>query len=255
MGLLDDAIREHLELKRSHGADPGEVARAEREALGPVRSGGDLAGEPHVDALVPEADLESRAPNDPRLGPPDDGLYDEETARHPTGGVPSPDVGAPHDRDIVMAGQETAEYDLGADAGDEHVDRRDAESPPETHKKSRSWVPKLSRVRGESARAVDASSADESPAPGATEAHPQSPAPGGPSAHGEPMAGGSPDLHAEPPAGSAPGAHAEPMAGAGAEHPPAEDVLEATPDFLRETPEHERLWLKQSPPRDFDFGR
>ncbi len=37
MGLLDDAIREHLDLKRRHGADPTEVERAEREALGPVR--------------------------------------------------------------------------------------------------------------------------------------------------------------------------------------------------------------------------
>ena len=35
MGLLDDAIREHLELKRKHGADPDDVARQEREALGP----------------------------------------------------------------------------------------------------------------------------------------------------------------------------------------------------------------------------
>jgi hypothetical protein len=35
MGLLDDAIKEHLELKRRHGADPGEVARLEHEALGP----------------------------------------------------------------------------------------------------------------------------------------------------------------------------------------------------------------------------
>src|SRR5439155_20403900 len=35
MGLLDDAIREHLELKRRHGADPQEVARQEDEALGP----------------------------------------------------------------------------------------------------------------------------------------------------------------------------------------------------------------------------
>ena len=35
MGLLDDAIREHLELKRKHGADPDEVARQEQEALGP----------------------------------------------------------------------------------------------------------------------------------------------------------------------------------------------------------------------------
>src|SRR3954451_24155186 len=37
MGLLDDAIREHLELKRKHGADPEDVARQEAEALGPTQ--------------------------------------------------------------------------------------------------------------------------------------------------------------------------------------------------------------------------
>jgi hypothetical protein len=36
MGLLDEAIREHLELKRRSGADPSAVARAEHEALAPV---------------------------------------------------------------------------------------------------------------------------------------------------------------------------------------------------------------------------
>src|ERR1700758_4535631 len=39
MGLLDDAIREHLDLKRRRGADPAEIERAEKEALGPVRRG------------------------------------------------------------------------------------------------------------------------------------------------------------------------------------------------------------------------
>src|SRR5579884_3117140 len=39
MGLLDDAIREHLELKRRRGADPNEIERLEQEALGPVRRG------------------------------------------------------------------------------------------------------------------------------------------------------------------------------------------------------------------------
>ncbi len=34
MSDLDDAIREHLELKRLHGADPAEVSRLEEEALG-----------------------------------------------------------------------------------------------------------------------------------------------------------------------------------------------------------------------------
>ena len=37
MGLLDDAIREHLELKRRRGADAVDISRQESEALGPVR--------------------------------------------------------------------------------------------------------------------------------------------------------------------------------------------------------------------------
>jgi hypothetical protein len=37
MGLLDDAIREHLELKRKHGAGDEELSRQETEALGPAR--------------------------------------------------------------------------------------------------------------------------------------------------------------------------------------------------------------------------
>jgi hypothetical protein len=35
--------------------------------------------------------------------------------------------------------------------------------------------------------------------------------------------------------------------------PQDEDVLEETPEFLQETPEHDRLWFEQKPPRDFDF--
>ncbi|MEH3054035.1 MAG: hypothetical protein PGN13_08545 [Patulibacter minatonensis] len=35
---------------------------------------------------------------------------------------------------------------------------------------------------------------------------------------------------------------------------PDHDVLDETPDFLQETPEHDRMWFEQRPPRDFDFG-
>ena len=39
--------------------------------------------------------------------------------------------------------------------------------------------------------------------------------------------------------------------------PPAEpadhDELEETPEFLQETPEHDKLWFEQKPPKDFDF--
>ena len=34
---------------------------------------------------------------------------------------------------------------------------------------------------------------------------------------------------------------------------PDEDVLEETPEFLQDTPDHDRLWFEQRPPRDFDF--
>jgi hypothetical protein len=50
MGLLDDAIREHLELRRRHGADPSEVMSKEQEALGPVttRAVGELPADADV---------------------------------------------------------------------------------------------------------------------------------------------------------------------------------------------------------------
>lgn len=32
-----------------------------------------------------------------------------------------------------------------------------------------------------------------------------------------------------------------------------EDLLEATPDFFEETPEHDKLWFDEAPPRKFDF--
>src|SRR5437016_13033869 len=57
MGLLDDAIREHLDLKRRHGADPAEVERAGREALGPVRRGAEPQDQVALgdeDALIAE---------------------------------------------------------------------------------------------------------------------------------------------------------------------------------------------------------
>jgi len=37
MGVLDEAIRDHLDLRRRHGASDAEIARAEAEALGPAR--------------------------------------------------------------------------------------------------------------------------------------------------------------------------------------------------------------------------
>src|SRR3954471_2464490 len=61
MGLRDDAIREHLELKRKHGADPEDVARQEQEALGPGKRNEFAHAEPEPE---PELGLEPPAPED-----------------------------------------------------------------------------------------------------------------------------------------------------------------------------------------------
>jgi hypothetical protein len=147
MGLLDDAIREHLELKRRRGDDPALIERAEREALGPVRRE-PAVEEPLADPVADESPALEEAPAAEPAAPADEPDFDWQDS-------PSEPVAGP---------QETHEYDVEAALGGEH---------------------------------------------------------------GEP---GSTDSGAE-----------------------GEDVLEETPEFLQETPEHDRLWFEQRPPRDFDF--
>src|SRR5436853_442662 len=72
MGLLDDAIREHLELKRRRGADAGELSRAESEALGPVRRAPD--GQPDLPRMRLRL---RRAGGDQTPPPPPPPAFDE----------------------------------------------------------------------------------------------------------------------------------------------------------------------------------
>jgi hypothetical protein len=166
MGLLDEAIREHLDLKRKRGADPGEVAREETEALGPA-----------VRAAAPE---EEPAATDVAVAEP---------------APPSVEVEAPPAEAPVAPAEEMVEP---------HPVEEHAVPPPEEP------------PRSDETAAFDAEElfADEDAA--------QVEEPG-------------------------------PQPGEGAADPAAEDVLEETPDFLQETPEHDRLWFEQKPPKDFDF--
>jgi hypothetical protein len=186
MGLLDDAIREHLELKRLKGTDPGDLAREEREALGE-------GGPPEqADASAYEEDRRRAHAEPPG---PDEDLHGHTTEQ---GGSPAP----------VAAAQETIELDMESVL---------ASSP-------RSIAEQASSEDEEAAVAPPAHAPEpedslewEMPA----EQEPNEP-------------GREPDGHSE--------------------DEPVEDVLEETPDFLRETPEQERLWFEQRPPRDFDFN-
>ena len=171
MGLLDDAIREHLELKRRRGADPDEVARQEDEALGDPRSG-EFARPEGAQDDVALADV------------PNAGTEEEQ---------PADSVGA-------RAAPPAAPASEPAPAAEN--DRSASDEP---------WLPD-----------------DQIEPPG-----------------GQPTAAFSPpDVDPEPD-----------VARPDEQAVPDEDVLEETPEFLQETPEHDRLWFEQKPPRDFDFDR
>ncbi len=186
MGLLDDAIREHLELKRRHGVPDDEIERAEQEALGPARRDTSLdsigAGLPPVEE-VPGEDIGDVPPPPPP--PVDDPVYADEYEVEP----------APADFDeptqIQPANEAALELEPLEDLEEEELE----EAPP----------------------------------------------PGTPKPHGDPALGD----------------YSEPVVSTDdiEEDPEArdEDVLEETPEFLQDTPEHDKLWFEQKPPRDFDF--
>src|SRR5690349_11132777 len=132
MGLLDDAIREHLELKRRHGADPDEVSRQEREALGaPVRGefakpaeagadtapGPDEATEPPLDEPEPAGPEGEPAPEEPEdaavpePGTEEDPWFVEDLAdSEPERAAPEPDVVRPDDEQAEDVLEETPEF-------------------------------------------------------------------------------------------------------------------------------------------------
>jgi hypothetical protein len=121
MGLLDDAIREHLELKRQRGADPSEVAREQREAL---------------DAPVQEAPAEDEAlAGDTASAAP---LVDPPPASAPPVAAPRTDLPADTPSstqpdaasDTAVAG-ETVELDMSSVLGEERDDALVQDAAPD----------------------------------------------------------------------------------------------------------------------------
>jgi hypothetical protein len=197
MGLLDDAIREHLDLKRRRGADPTEIERAEHEALGPVRRG-------------PEPAADHAAPVEPPL--------DAEAA------VPS----APHEEWEPF--DESVDHELEPALEDEE--------PPAYEAPERFEEPDHPAA----ARPFDAE---------AEPASPPHPADRAPAPDPEP----SPATQPDEPAPAVP-SHLEQETeeyDLEEEQEEGDDMLESTPEFLQDAPDHDRLWFEQRPPRDFDF--
>ncbi|HKZ14945.1 MAG TPA: hypothetical protein VJL81_13985, partial [Solirubrobacterales bacterium] len=156
MSILDDAIREHLELKRAHGADEGELKKLEDEAFGPPQrpdevdpfneaptefllSPSDTAAD--VPEIGDEAARGGRRPNitdlqeAPPAGPAEDDAPAGEAGAPPTGEV---DFGSPTgEADLAPPTDEAvappADLDSGSaplfDADDELSPAPDAPPP------------------------------------------------------------------------------------------------------------------------------
>lgn len=123
MGLLDEAIREHLELKRRRGADATEVARQEREALEPIFPDEPLGPDAHGGE---QADDSVEAVDHMPVAPPGD---------HAPAGEDHADLSSEATAELDM--QAAMEEDLGALDGGPSADLvEDAPPSPATEDQS-----------------------------------------------------------------------------------------------------------------------
>jgi hypothetical protein len=121
MGLLDEAIREHLELKRRRGADPSAVAREERSALAPALEEAPEAKHGLGDGVHQE--LEDSNVGDTESTHAPHHAWEQPTEAHAVSPAedlqhaPAPEDAPPAHQDSVerlTIGQETAELDMEA---------------------------------------------------------------------------------------------------------------------------------------------
>ena len=233
MGLLDDAIREHLDLKRRRGGDPAEIERAEREALGPVRRGPEEEPPSFHDDLHEEArEVYAR---------------EDELTTHA------------HSDEPGIAEPAPSAYEAEAPLREEHAyeDEEAYEIEPAAH----SPEPLAPEPRAPESRSVyerpasEPASYDEPPLPEPTRPY-EEPPPPAPSRTPPPLEfsrAPEPPRRPEPPEHLTGETVEYDVESAFDEGEEGDDVLEETPEFLQDTPDHDRLWFEQRPPRDFDF--
>jgi hypothetical protein len=218
MGLLDDAIREHLDLKRRRGADPAEIEQAERDALGPVRRGPEEAEQVDLDH-APAVD--------------DDLHYEDEEEQDWAG--PEADEHETRAPAPASAYEPAVEDEREPGHAETPFDGEEPFAEPAVHTTPQ---PYAAPEPGTSPRQ------SEPPAPDHSAPAPSEPAP----ARRDPASSQpAPDEHL---GGETAEFDVESEQELGVE---GQDVLEETPEFLQDTPDHDRLWFEQRPPKDFDF--
>jgi hypothetical protein len=289
MGILDEAIRDHLELKRQHGAENDELKRLEDEAFGPPTRPGEPDFPDSAEAsttnggaepTTAEEDAADAERGDAAVADaePEGGGLEPTTAEEDAADA-QPLEAAEHS---VVADPSEAETRLYDHALDEDLGLADLGVAPEEESGAPEAAAPSPEVDAEPAEEplteeppAEAAAAEAAPAQEPlteeppiesleTVEHPLEP----PSEEleaerveelpSEELAQEPPseELAHEPPSEEYP---QEPPTGGdetAAESEPEsseEDVLADTPEFLRDAPEDDELWFEQGEPKDFDF--
>jgi hypothetical protein len=286
MGILDDAIKEHLELKRQHGAADDELKQLEDEAFGAAERPGDEGPAPDPLAEAPTefierppaavaedqegsgrpspkaeiAELQEAPPSDPsESGSGTEGPAEEESPAMEHEAVPPPDLASDREASREPAaptGPTTEEREAIAEQPTEMYDIEEelassqAEAPSEEELVEEGIEePRLAPVdplAGLDDDAAEPRIEDDEDDDFWDEKRLSDELD---QALEAPAEVEEEEEHAvfEPAPESDPEAREKPAT------PPDEDVLEETPDFLEEAPEDDQLWFEQKPPKDFDF--
>jgi hypothetical protein len=282
MSILDDAIREHLELKRAHGADEAELKKLEDEAFGPP-------GRPEEPDPFAEAPTQYMATELPESAGPEEGSRRRINIADLQ--EPPPPEAAEQRVEPVPAAEPEAEAAPIVPAEDAAQAAPPAEEPvameheviaepaappadepePDEGREAIAEQPtELFDVEAEMGGEADAAAGAPSPSDEQIVAAEREEPRLVPVADDEEdeedeefwneqrlsdeldQALESPltEEHELPPVPDeqepAPSTDYDPDTG-------HEDVLEDTPEFLEESPEDDELWFEQKPPKDFDF--
>lgn len=265
MGILDDAIKEHLELKRQHGAQASELKQLEDEAFGAAERPGDEDSAPDPLAEAPTQFMQRPegldAEDEDEAAEEESPAIEHEAVPEP---APEPDPEPEPEPDPepqsshttaereAIAEHPTEMYDVEAELGpgepqapaqpepaaeEAPVEEIPVEEDPEDFFDEQRLSEELDQALEAPAEEDEAADEDDL----AEDEYDEEP--------GEEGEGETPDEEGEDET-------PEEDAGAPEALRPAEgeeDVLEETPDFLEEAPEDDRLWFEQKPPKDFDF--
>jgi CapZ-interacting protein len=284
MGILDDAIKEHLELKRQHGADDSELKQLEDEAFGAAERPGDEGSAPDPLAEAPTefmeqppeavgedeegsgrpspraeiADLQEAPPSKAEESAPEpEAPAEEESPAMEHEAVPTPPE--PAGEPEISTGPNTAEREAIAEQPTEMYDIEEELSSSQAEAPSEEELveeeidePRLAPVDPLAGLDADAEAEEEDEYEEDDDFW------------DEKRLSDELDQALEAPVEveeeeveieitevvvEEEVEAEEPPPAAG----PDEDVLEETPDFLEEAPEDDQLWFEQKPPKDFDF--